>query len=327
MILADKIIALRKQNGWSQEELAEKLGVSRQSISKWEGAQSVPDLNRILAMSRIFGISTDILLKDDMDLASETQLVTADETPARRVSMEEANSFLKARFILAGRTAIGVMLCILSPILLIILSGMQEEGLIALSEDQAAGIGILVLMLLIGVAVAIFVFNDMKVERYKYLQQDWIETEYGVTGMVRERKESYHGTHMVMMVAGITLCVCSCIPLFIAMIISGTDLAMEIAVGLLLVLVAIGVLLIVRTSMIWDSFAILLEEGEFSREHKLEEKRNSTIMSLYWAIVTAVYLLISFLTRRWDMTWIIWPVAGVGCGILAAVLRVVRKNN
>ncbi|MBR5743687.1 MAG: helix-turn-helix transcriptional regulator, partial [Clostridia bacterium] len=48
MILADKIIDLRKKNGWSQEELAEQLGVSRQSISKWEGAQSVPDMARII---------------------------------------------------------------------------------------------------------------------------------------------------------------------------------------------------------------------------------------------------------------------------------------
>ena len=67
MILADKIIAERKKNGWSQEELAEKLGVTRQSVSKWEGAQSVPDLQRILEMSKIFGVSTDYLLKDDME--------------------------------------------------------------------------------------------------------------------------------------------------------------------------------------------------------------------------------------------------------------------
>ena len=45
MILADKIIDLRKKNGWSQEELAEQLGVSRQSVSKWESGMSVPDLN------------------------------------------------------------------------------------------------------------------------------------------------------------------------------------------------------------------------------------------------------------------------------------------
>ena len=62
MILADKIILLRKKNGWSQEELAEKLNVSRQSISKWEGAQSVPAMDKILQMSDIFGVTTDFLL-------------------------------------------------------------------------------------------------------------------------------------------------------------------------------------------------------------------------------------------------------------------------
>ena len=60
MILADKIIALRKKAGWSQEELAQQLGVTRQSVSKWEGAQSIPDLDKILQISRIFANNTDI---------------------------------------------------------------------------------------------------------------------------------------------------------------------------------------------------------------------------------------------------------------------------
>ena len=68
MILADKITDLRKKNGWSQEELAGMLDVSRQSISKWESAQSTPDMNRILKMSEVFGVSTDYLLKDELEL-------------------------------------------------------------------------------------------------------------------------------------------------------------------------------------------------------------------------------------------------------------------
>ena len=67
MILADKIISLRKKAGWSQEELAEKMGVSRQAISKWEGALSVPDMNRILKLSELFDVSTDYLLRDEME--------------------------------------------------------------------------------------------------------------------------------------------------------------------------------------------------------------------------------------------------------------------
>lgn len=64
MILADKIAELRKKNGWSQEELAGQLGVSRQSVSKWESAASIPDLDKILKLSELFGVSTDYLLKD-----------------------------------------------------------------------------------------------------------------------------------------------------------------------------------------------------------------------------------------------------------------------
>ena len=71
MIFADKLIALRKKAGWSQEELAQQLNVSRQSVSKWEGAQSVPDLDKIVQLSRIFGVSTDYLLKDELE-AQET---------------------------------------------------------------------------------------------------------------------------------------------------------------------------------------------------------------------------------------------------------------
>ena len=55
MIFADKLIALRKQMGMTQEELAEQMNVSRQSISKWEGAQSVPDLDKLLRLSSLFG--------------------------------------------------------------------------------------------------------------------------------------------------------------------------------------------------------------------------------------------------------------------------------
>ena len=66
MILADKITALRKKAGWSQEELAEQLGVTRQSVSKWEGEQSVPDMDKVVQMSRLFGVTTDFLLKDEL---------------------------------------------------------------------------------------------------------------------------------------------------------------------------------------------------------------------------------------------------------------------
>ena len=180
MILADKIIELRKRNGWSQEELAEKLDVSRQSISKWEGAQSVPDMNRILALSQIFGVSTDVLLKDELELDGAPGLgLQTEDTAARSVSMEEASAYLDHKNESAGRISLGVMLCILSPVLLIILGGAQEAGRIALTEKQAAGLGLIVLFLLIGAAVALFVISGIRGSRFEYLEEEIIDTRYG----------------------------------------------------------------------------------------------------------------------------------------------------
>ena len=62
MKLAEKIIKLRKQRAWSQEELAEKVDVSRQSVSKWESGSSIPDINKLIILSEIFSVSTDFLL-------------------------------------------------------------------------------------------------------------------------------------------------------------------------------------------------------------------------------------------------------------------------
>jgi transcriptional regulator with XRE-family HTH domain len=63
MNIADRIQYLRKQKGLSQEELADKIGVSRQAVSKWESEQSTPDLDKIIVMSDLFEVTTDYILK------------------------------------------------------------------------------------------------------------------------------------------------------------------------------------------------------------------------------------------------------------------------
>jgi len=68
MTLGEKILVLRKQNGLSQEQLAEKITISRQAISRWELNESIPDVDNILQLSRVFGVSTDYLLTDRNDL-------------------------------------------------------------------------------------------------------------------------------------------------------------------------------------------------------------------------------------------------------------------
>ena len=87
MIFADKLIRLRRQRGWSQEELAEKLQVSRQAVSKWESAQTAPELEKLLQLSALFGVSTDYLLKDEMEPEETGQ--TAGEPADKRNDLSQ----------------------------------------------------------------------------------------------------------------------------------------------------------------------------------------------------------------------------------------------
>lgn len=73
MTLGEKIYRLRAGEGLSQETFGERLGVSRQSVSKWETDQSVPELDKIVAISEIFGVSTDYLLKETEEAYREKE--------------------------------------------------------------------------------------------------------------------------------------------------------------------------------------------------------------------------------------------------------------
>ena len=327
MILADKIIEQRKKNGWSQEELAEKMDVSRQSISKWESAQSVPDMGRVVRLSQLFGVSTDYLLKDELEQPECTSNADSD-FELRTVSMEEASSFLQMREQNAARIAVGVMLCILSPVLLILLGGAQDAGLVALTESQAVGLGLAFLFVFVGCAVALFVTCGLRSSQFEYLEKEPIDTLYGVDGMVRDRREKFRPAFSRQLTIGIVLCVVAVLPLFLSIFLFGENsFSHVIAVGVLLALIAIGVLLIVRSSIVWDGFRQLLEEEDYSREAKATEKRYGWIAGSYWMLVTAGYLAWSFISGRWDNTWIVWPIAGVLYGAIYGILRALNKRE
>lgn len=117
MILADKIIRLREKNGWSQENLADKMNVSRQAVSKWEGAQTIPDLEKILQLSILFGVTTDYLLKDEIEDEELTNNISSDTT-VKGISIEEANAYIEQRKKASWRIALATFLCILWILLL-----------------------------------------------------------------------------------------------------------------------------------------------------------------------------------------------------------------
>lgn len=318
MILADKIIMLRKKSGMSQEELAEKMNVSRQSVSKWEGAQSVPDLDKILKLSRLFGVSTDYLLKEEQGELEYIVTDTSEEiSPVRRVSMEEANEFLRVKAAAAGHIALAAFLCILSPICLIALGAAAEAGLVPVSEDFAGAMGLIVLVLMVVPAVAIFISCGTKTSPYEYLEKEIFETEYGVSGMVRERKEQYREHYNRGNVLGACLCILSAIPLFASSFVATNDFGYALGLAATIVMAGVGVTFFIRVGIPWASMEKLLQEGEYTRERKRRNPVADAIAGVYWLLTTALYLGYSLYTNDWGRSWILWPVAGV---LFAAVM-------
>ena len=326
MILADKIINLRKKNSWSQEELAEKLGVSRQSISKYEGAQSIPDMDKILKLSKIFGVTTDYLIKDEIEDA-EFLGQDYEETKTKKVSMEQASEYLSLREISSKNIALGVSLCIISPILLIVSTEAYDDKLLSVPENVVIGVSLTVLFLFIIAAVGIFVTDGMKLRKYEFIEKDAIDTEYGVVGMARDRMEKFHEFFVKKTLIGILLLLASVLPLFIGMIFSATDMTIAISLAVLLVFVSIAIYILVRVNIIMNSLKALLEEEDFTRKNKEVKKKMDPFVAAYWIFITAIFLAYSFITNKWDRSWIIWPVAGVSFAIYFLSLKFFFENN
>lgn len=319
MIFADKLIRLRRKSGWSQEELAEQMNVSRQSVSKWEGAQSVPDLEKIVRLSELFGVSTDYLLKDQIE--EPEVLASAEDTPLlRRVSMEEANAFLTVKTETSRPIAYASFLCILSPICLLILGAISETPGYALSENAAGGVGMIVMLIFIAAAAAIFISSGSKTARFEYLEKEVFETEYGVRGMVSERKEQYKSTYTRNNILGTCLCTTSLLPLFCGVIFNeDDDLLLVCMLCITLILVGIGVIFFICGGIIWASYEKLLQENDYSKAKKESRRTTTALAVVYWSITAAIYLACSLPSEEWERSWIVWVIAGV---LFPAVIRI-----
>ena len=320
MILADKIIRLRKKNGWSQEELADRMHVSRQAVSKWEAAQTTPDLEKILQMSTLFGVTTDYLLKDDLEQEEFT-----DELPdctQRRVTMEEANTYLAHRKWASGRIALATMLCILSPICLILMGGATDISALPFNENFAMFCGLAVLFLMVAAAVALFLYVGFKHSPYDFLEKEPFELAYGVSGMVKEKQKAFKDTYIKCNIIGVCLCILAPVILILGYFTENTLISVSfLAVMLVIISAAVG--LFVWVGVQWASTERLLREGEFAPKEQ-ESPLISTVTTVFWLLITAVYLGWSFLSGNWSISWVIWPISGI---LFSAIIEVLKYRE
>lgn len=352
MQLAEKIYERRKQLGLSQEQFAEKLCISRQAVSKWESGQSMPDLDKIIAMSDLFGVSTDYLLKDasqedgiqnhEEAKIQEEEVVSNDQTVwkeaqkngqegtveppktsmGRLLDREETERFMQVRKKAANGIAFGVLLCIISAAVVVLGD--------VLSPETDGGVYVIFMFVLVMVAVGLFIYHGMALGRVHQRLGLQVRLPENLLREIEEKDTSFHDKFVLYIVAGVMLCIGGVIPpMMVGVIVAESERNGDIGAIALLCMVAVAVFLFVRAGITKSTYDILLGRQKTPAMEEKEKKETlmGAVMGFYWCIVTAIYLLISFLSRQWGYTWIIWPVAGVLSGAIGIVVNYVTKNR
>lgn len=261
-------------------------------------------------------MSTDYLLKDEVE-KENTETICDTDCELHRVSMEEANTYMDEKKKAAPMLANATTLCILSPIPLFLIS--------TFNDGLAIGIACTTLLGMVALAVFIFIKTGIKLSPLQYLEQEPFETEYGVTGLVKEKNQDYQEHYSFCLACGVVLCILSVIPLIIAGCMEASDYVCTLCLVVLMTMASVGVNILIRVSTIKSSYDTLLQEGDFTKKEKLAKKKTETFTVVYWCLVTAVYLGWSLWTKQWDTTYMIWPVAAVLYAAMYGIVRMVMK--
>lgn len=326
MILAEKIIKLRKKKGWSQEELARELGVSRQSVSKWESMSSMPDLDKIMKLSEIFEVSTDYLLKENIIYDNEyIENTSKDELDTHIVTLDEANEYINLAEMYYKKIAMVVSMFVISPIALLFLRSASKNNIISLRVNVSIAIGISILLIIVACGMVISILSRMSFRKYHYFDTENISTEYGVYGIIKSKKEAYEDSYKKGLVFGIFICIISVIPVFITNVIKNSFFNI-CAMCIMFIMIAVGINFIIKVRGMMRTYRQLLEEENYTREKKQEAKKNEELTKFYWCFIVAIYLAISFFTNNWETTWIIWPVSGVLFSAILSLKSMLEKK-
>ncbi len=342
-MLGDRIAELRKQNGMSQEELAEKLKISRQSVSKWESGQSLPEIDKIIILSELFHVSTDYLLKEETMPAAVSQ-EPAEETADREemederfqdwnrtinetyfrqeeisqyiLRADEAEQFLNAREAKASITARAVSECILCPVPIILLASYADwRGI--LNADLIGGIGSALMFVMIAHAVYLFLKVPDITKQCRFLNETVVLPDYEAEALIEAKEAEMKERSASEIRIGVVLCILAIIPVIILGAMFNNEFAGGIGVSLMFCMAACAVTLFIRAFHRNTTFRRLHRNEVF----KAEPAERKSVKKVYWHMVTVVYLLYSFLSGNWHISWIIWIIASAVYPLITGVTK------
>lgn len=323
MILADKIVKLRKQLAWSQEELAMKMEVSRQSVSKWESGNSIPDLKKIITLAEIFEVSTDFLLKDDCETLQAK--VHSDEPSFAQISLEQALTYVDAKLAASALITKGVLLCVCSAIPLFFLFAMAQTNRLGISEDLATGLGILSILISVALATSFFIKTNQYQAKTSKIDKQKFELAYGVHSVFQDKLEKLRPSYNFKLSISIFLFIISSFPLiFIGLLFNGSEIAMMMLI-VMFILIAIGLYILLPVAAKFEAINTILKD-QHDRDENQRNERAKKLAGFYWPLLIAIFLGWSLWTMDWGTTWIIWPVGAVLFAALVGLMELFEKE-
>lgn len=232
---------------------------------------------------------------------------------------------------------IGAVLCILAVMPLFVLLGLFELEL--LSEGLAVALGLGALFVLVAAAAVLFIFYGPQLSPYEKWKTNGAVLEQEGVAWARQQKALQSRYFPLRIALGAVLCILSVVPMLITGILTDgapfEDGAVLMGLSVLFPLVAVGVYQFIRVGMVDSCCKMLL--GELDTGPALSPvdvktgKKIPTVVDIvaqiYWPLIVIAYLIWSFLTFDWWITWIIWPIAGIAFGIFAGVTESIAKRK
>ncbi len=256
------------------------------------------------------------------ELGIEQDVTERNETASVHVSLEEAKQYCKDHAKAGVWYAVATMLCVLSPVLLIFMGGLQEEREIADSIVVIAGL--IPLFLLIAVAVVIFIVTGYSMGKYEKYEKEVLLLDYETKQFLESQREAEKMQHALQIAFGVFLCIVSVIPMFVVGSLNlESDMPSVLMLMIMLVILSVAIFFFVLSGTKADTYHVLLQEEEYAKDRKEKGNPVHIFDSIYWPIVVLIYLAWSFVTMDWHITWIIWPIAGVLNGAIEAIIRAI----
>lgn len=286
MSLSDNLRALRKQKGYSQEQLAERLNVSRQAVSKWESDNGYPEMESLIILSDLFECTIDDLLKNDL-----TQ-----HNPTAKQAYDKHYSLIAKAY------TFGVV-----SILLGVCAYLFAE--IYFSENtKSEFIGEIIFLFFVLIGVITFVYFGMKDSHFK--NSHFKNSHSEITDYYTDSQRSeFNQTYSLSIATGVGVILFAVVLQILIENLYNENLAN----GLFMVFVTIAVGIFVYFGTLKSKY------DQVDLKVIKQEKRNKKV-SIYCGIimmiVTAIYLGCSFTTNAWHISWIVYPIGGIICGIV-----------